>query len=205
MIQFLQTFAEHAQEHPEWVAIIDCDGGRRTSYKELDDFSGRIAAYLKSLGIKKDSLVAIALEKGMEFVAVQMAVIKCGAAFVPLSKSIGEERIQFVLKDCEPDLIFDNDHLGQTMNFEPLPMTEWADSGEHDFAFIFYTSGSTGSPKGVVEEYGAYRFILAGGANEIFRPYCVHGEKLIFANIVPSTFFRIHSDDCGYVAFGQNL
>ena len=78
--------------------------------------------------------MAIALEKGVEFVAVQMAVIKCGAAFVPLSKSMGEDCVQFVLNDCKPDLVFDNDHLELAKNFEPLPISEWADSDEHDLA-----------------------------------------------------------------------
>ena len=188
MIDFLACFLQCVKKYPERFAVEDRDGERRTTYKELDEFSGRIAAYLKSLGVKKDSLVAIALEKGMEFVAVQMAVLKCGAAFVPLSKTMGEDRFQFVLKDCGPDLIFEKDHLESAKTFDPLPFAEWANSDEHDLAMIIYTSGSTGMPKGVMEEYGAYRFMYAGTAMPVLTPYDKENDAVRFANVAPVTF-----------------
>ncbi|MBR2092358.1 MAG: non-ribosomal peptide synthetase [Fibrobacter sp.] len=188
MIDFLARFLQCVKKYPERFALEDRDGERRTTYKELDEFSGRIASYLKSLGVKKDSLVAIALEKGMEFVAVQMAVLKCGAAFIPLSKTMGEDRFQFVLKDCRPDLIFEKDSLESAKTFEPLPFAEWANSDEHDLAMIIYTSGSTGMPKGVMEEYGAYRFMYAGTAMPVLTPYDKENDAVRFANVAPVTF-----------------
>lgn len=192
MIEVLQSFLRTVQEFPGRYAVVDHDGERFITYGELDEYSGRVAAYLKSLGVQRESLVAISLEKGMEFVAVQIAVMKCGAAFVPLSDSMGKDRISLVLEDCKPAVVFDTGHWEKAMRSEPLPVEDWADPDEHDLAFIIYTSGSTGNPKGVVEEYGAYRYTMVGSA-EIIKsdpfliPYCQSGA-LTCANIAPVTF-----------------
>ena len=182
MIPFLQRFSEVAAKYPERAAAVDHDGARKTTYAQFNDYSSRVASYLKTLGFKKEEIVAIKLDKSMEYVAVELGVMKCGCAFVPLSDAMGQERIEHVLKDSGASFVFDSTHWDKAMGCKPLPEAEWADSDEHDLAFIIYTSGSTGMPKGVVEEYGAYRFMAKGTAEEVLEPYNTPDEAIRFAN-----------------------
>ena len=188
MIDFLQKFLDTVATYPERAAFVDKDGERSTSYKKLDELSGRVAAFLKNKGFQKEDLIAINLEKSMEYTAVQLGVIKAGIAFVPLSESMGQERITHVLKDSGAKLVFDAACWEKAMEAEPLSPEAWADSDEHDLAFIIYTSGSTGKPKGVVEEYGAYRFMAKGTAEEVLEPYSMKDDAIRFANVAPVTF-----------------
>lgn len=188
MIDFLARFLEHVQNYPDRIAVVDHDGERAISYKDLDEYSGRIATYLNTMGMKKEEVVAVHLDKGMEYIAVELGVMKNGCAYVPLSDSMGEERILQVLKDCKPIFVFDNVHWENAMKCVPLPVSQWANSDEHDLAFIIYTSGSTGNPKGVMEEYGAFRFTTKGTAEEVLLPYYVDNCAVGFANVAPVTF-----------------
>ena len=188
MIDFLQKFLDTVATYPERAAFVDKDGERSTSYKKLDELSGRVAAFLKNKGFQKEDLIAINLEKSMEYTAVQLGVIKAGIAFVPLSESMGQERITHVLKDSGAKLVFDAACWEKAMEAEPLSPEAWADSDEHDLALIIYTSGSTGKPKGVVEEYGAYRFTTKGTAEEVVEPYTMKDDAIRFANVAPVTF-----------------
>lgn len=188
MIDFLQKFLDTVATYPERAAFVDKDGERSTSYKKLDELSGRVAAFLKNKGFQKEDLIAINLEKSMEYTAVQLGVIKAGIAFVPLSESMGQERFSHVLKDSGAKLVFDAACWEKAMEAEPLSPEEWADSDEHDLALIIYTSGSTGKPKGVVEEYGAYRFTTKGTAEEVVEPYTMKDDAIRFANVAPVTF-----------------
>ena len=189
MIPFLQRFSEVAAKYPERAAAVDHDGARSTTYAQFNDYSSRVAAYLKALGFPKEDLVAIKLEKSMEYVAVELGVMKCGCAFVPISDAMGQERIEHVLKDSGASFVFDSTHWDKAMGCKPLPEAEWADSDEHDLAFIIYTSGSTGMPKGVVEEYGVYRFMAKGTAEEVLEPM---GKRL--------KGVRIDSGDLAYLS-----
>lgn len=188
MIDFLKNFLDAVATYPERAAVVDKDGERSTSYKKLDELSGRVAAFLKNKGFQKEDLIVINLEKSMEYTAVQLGVIKAGIAFVPLSESMGQERFSHVLKDSGAKLVFDAAAWDQAMEYEPLNPEEWANSDEHDLAFVIYTSGSTGKPKGVVEEYGAYRFMAKGTAEEVLEPYSMKDDAIRFANVAPVTF-----------------
>ena len=189
MIDFLTRFSEYVQNYPDRIAVVDHDGERSITYKELDEYSGRIATYLNTIGMKKEDIVAIHLDRGMEYIAVELGVMKAGCAYVPISDSMGEDRISLILKDCKPVFIFDRTHWVHSMKCKVLPVAQWAASDEHDLAFVIYTSGSTGNPKGVMEEYGAYRFITKGTAEEVLFPYCIDDCAVHIANVAPVTFF----------------
>ena len=188
MIQFLQRLSETAKTYPERAAVVDRDGERTTTYAALNDCSSRVASFLKARGLKKEDLVAIKLDKSMEYVAVELGVMKCGCAFVPLSDAMGKERITYVLKDSCATLVFDGAHWNAAMECKPLPESDWAESDEHDLALIIYTSGSTGKPKGVAQEYGVYRFMTTVAVEEMFAPYSMADDAMRFVNVAPVTF-----------------
>ena len=120
MISFLQRLSEVSKKYPNRLAAVDHDGARSTTYAQFNDYSSRVAFYLKKLGFHKENLVAIKLEKSMEYVVVQMGVIKCGSAFVPLSDEAGQERISHVLADSGARLVFDESLWKKAMGCSPL-------------------------------------------------------------------------------------
>ncbi len=183
MIQLMQKFYSFVQETPDKTAIVDNGGERATSYKELDDMSGRIASWLIKQGIGREDVVAIRVPRGVQFVAVRLAAMKTGTAWVGVEEMMGEDRIAYIIKDSRAALVMDEENFEKAMGEEPLPADRWADPDLHDMAFIFYTSGSTGRPKGVVQEYGIYRNIVSSTYRSIdgYMP-------LNYANIAPETF-----------------
>ncbi|MBQ4243100.1 MAG: non-ribosomal peptide synthetase, partial [Lachnospiraceae bacterium] len=183
MIQLLERFYSYVQNTPDKTAIVDNGGERATSYKELDDMSGRIASWLIKQGIGREDVVAIRVPRGVQFVAVRLAAMKTGTAWVGVEEMMGEERIAYIIKDSRAALVMDEENFEKAMGEEPLPADRWADPDLHDMAFIFYTSGSTGRPKGVVQEYGIYRNIVSSTYRSIdgYMP-------LNYANIAPETF-----------------
>ena len=95
----MKQFYSFAGKTPEKAAIVDNGGDRVTSYKELDEMSGRIAAWLIKQGIGREDVVAIRVPRGVRFVAVRLAAMKAGAAWVGVEEMMGEERISYIIKD----------------------------------------------------------------------------------------------------------
>ena len=183
MIDFLIKFKEQVNRVPDNMAIVDRGGQRKTSYRALDEESGRIASWLKKQGIGKEDIVAICVPRGLEFVAVRLAVMKVGAAWVGTEAMMGEERIAYIIKDSNAALVMDEGKYEEALKEEPLEEREWADPDEHDLAFIYYTSGSTGRPKGVLQEYGVYKYIMFSTERAVGR-----WLPLDYANVAPETF-----------------
>ncbi len=200
MISLLEQFYSFVKKIPEKAAIVDNGGERVTSYKELNDMSGRVAAWLIHQGIGREDVVAIRVPRGVRFVAVRLAAMKAGAAWVGVEEMMGEERISYIIKDSGAVLVMDDESFDEALQEEPLAVEKWADPDPHDMAFIFYTSGSTGRPKGVVQEYGIYRNILSSTYRSIdgYMP-------LNYANIAPETFIGGLYLMAGIISLGNTL
>lgn len=183
MISFLESFSGYVRRTPEHVAVVDRGGERATSYHELDELSGRIASWLMSKGIGREGLVAIRVPRGLEFIATRLGVMKIGAAWVGTEALMGEERINYIIKDSEAAMVMDDVNYSEAMREEPLQAGRWADPDAHDLAFVYYTSGSTGRPKGVAQEYGIYEYIMSSTDRAISR-----WAPLDYANVAPETF-----------------
>lgn len=183
MISFLESISGYVRRSPELTAIVDRGGERATSYYELDELSGRIASWLKSKGIGREDVVAICVPRGLEFIATRLGVMKIGAAWVGTEAMMGEERIDYIIRDSGAALVMDDDNYSEAMREEPLQAGQWADPDIHDLAFVYYTSGSTGRPKGVAQEYGIYEYIMSSTDRAISR-----WAPLDYANVAPETF-----------------
>ncbi|MBR4174405.1 MAG: AMP-binding protein [Lachnospiraceae bacterium] len=182
MIPFLKKFHDIALDN-ENAAIVDMEGRRVTSYSELDVTSGRIASYLLKLGIGLESVVVINCGRGMELIAARIGVMKVGAAFVCVEDMLGQERAEFIFKDRGASLIFDLSDFDKAIKMPALDFEKWADAKENDMAFIVYTSGSTGNPKGSVQEYGIYDLIMRGTL-----PMIEDYLPANLGNIIPESF-----------------
>ncbi len=171
-------FAAQAARTPDAVALVH--GGAELTYRELDDRSGRIAAWLRGRGIGPESRVGVCLERTPELVAALLGVLRAGAAYVPLDPAYPRERLAFVARDSAAALVLTRESLLPVLpaeGVEGVCLDRIGEGGADDLpgafpesaAYLIYTSGSTGTPKGVVIEHRAAAAFLRWAAGEFAR------------------------------------
>ncbi|MGW4551986.1 amino acid adenylation domain-containing protein, partial [Streptomyces violaceorubidus] len=154
-------FSRVAGVSPEAVAVV-C-GQVRWSFGEVEERSNRLARLLRERGAGPGGFVAVVLPRSADLVVAVLAVVKAGAAYVPVDPSYPADRIAYVLQDAGPCLVVtDRDTQpvlpestetvlideADVSGYSSDAVVEWAGLG--DPAYVIYTSGSTGRPKGVV-------------------------------------------------------
>jgi non-ribosomal peptide synthetase component F len=143
--------------------------GQLLSYEELNHKANQLAHYLKTNGVKKETIVGVALERSLEMVISLLAILKAGGAYVPLDVNNPKKRIQHILEDTKTKYV-----LTQEIFLEKLPnnygekyllldvleavLIEQPKANveliamPQSLAYVIYTSGTTGRPKGVMNE-----------------------------------------------------
>jgi len=141
-------------------------GEQCLSYAELNGRANQLAHYLMAQGVQPNDLVGICLDRNVDMVVAILAVLKAGAAYVPLDPTNPEERLRFILEDAGVALLVTEvavqdsipagsfralvlDHLRHELQTQAdgNPQTS---AGPDDRAYVIYTSGTTGKPKGVL-------------------------------------------------------
>ncbi|MFC8904635.1 amino acid adenylation domain-containing protein, partial [Micromonospora sp. NPDC057140] len=180
-------FAARVARTPDAVAVTS--GGVSWTYAELDARSNRLARYLIGAGAGPERLVAVALPRSLEMVAAVLAVLKAGAAYLPIDPAYPANRIAFMLDDAEPQLLISDRATGAALpHTAAVGMIQVDDARVGDQvaslpggavtdderiaalrlahpAYVIYTSGSTGRPKGVVVTHqglASFSAFLAG-------------------------------------------
>ncbi len=193
MRSVLEQFKHTIAEHGEWTAVVD-QNGDSTTYTQLNDISSRVATWLKERGIGREQLVAINMPRSMAYIAVELAVIKLGAAYMPLDAARPQEYVETSMRECGCTMLVTTWEYEQALACEPLPQDEWVEADPHDLAFVCYSSGSTGNPKAAAQEYGAYEPIIAAEAEDMHpfmqRPDGSYGP---INRSLPSSFIFISS------------
>ncbi|MFB9903359.1 non-ribosomal peptide synthetase [Allokutzneria oryzae] len=160
--------------------------GTTLSYVELDDRANRLANRLVELGAGPESVVALALPRSADFVVAVLAVLKSGAAYLPVDPDYPADRISYMLNDAQPTCVISDGSLAgftvplvdlSTEALESLPAEEPRVSRSLDSpAYVIYTSGSTGRPKGVVV---SHRGIASLAANQAQRYDAGPGSRVV--------------------------
>lgn len=161
----IDMFKEAAKAFPERVAVVYRDV--QISYKELDEITDRIGAYLVKKGLGAEDPVAILIPRCEYMAVASIGVLKAGCAYQPLDPTYPKDRLQFMLEDSGARvLIADESMLKLVPDFggevlltgeiEKLPAAdvELPAAKPEDLFILLYTSGSTGVPKGCMLEYG---------------------------------------------------
>jgi amino acid adenylation domain-containing protein len=172
-----------AKRTPDALAIKGPDGSM--TYRELDGLTNRIARALVELGVRSGDRVGIWLDKSVRAVAAMQAVLRLGAAYVPLDPLAPASRTRTILRDCAMQVLVSKRERAKTVLTDDIeqvaclyadgagPGLSWDDllsfsdepikgpaAGYDDLAYILYTSGSTGKPKGVcISHRNALAFI----------------------------------------------
>ena len=159
-----QLFEQQVARTPDAVAVRFED--QHLTYTQLNQRANQVAHYLRDQGMKPGSFVGVCMERSLEMVISLYAILKAGAAYVPLDPEYPSQRLTYMIEDAKPPLLLTQRHLidlldqehtqviavdtmwevlakFDTENLEPLATID-------DLAYMIYTSGSTGQPKGAM-------------------------------------------------------
>ena len=150
---FMDRFFRNVSMYPDDPAVIDVATGYNVTYRELDELSGKVYRNLSDSGIGKGDVVMISLTRGISPFIAMFGVWKAGAAFTALETDYPQEKRNYIYSDCSCKLLIDNEEFQSMMESPSKHGAEKTDL--HDLAYIVYTSGTTGNPKGVMHEYGS--------------------------------------------------
>ena len=169
--------AERAAAMPDTIAVVD--GSAHVTYGHLDEAANRLANHLVELGVGRESVVGLCVERGIDMVVALLGVLKAGAAYVPLDPDFPPGRLALMVEDSGTAVVVLHDHLGERLpaSFAGSLVRLDADGAAiaarspvapdvafdaEQLAYVLYTSGSTGRPKGVeVPHRAVVNFLLA--------------------------------------------
>ncbi|PVZ42392.1 non-ribosomal peptide synthetase [Pseudomonas sp. CC120222-01a] len=161
-----QRIEAQARLRPEALAALH--DGQPLSYGELNGRANQLARQLIGLGAGPDQRIAVVAQRGLDTLVGLLAVLKAGAAYVPIDPAHPQERLTYLLEDSTPCVVLTQSRLSARLPAHGLPQIEldrctWqAASAEapvvahlaaNHLVYVIYTSGSTGLPKGVMVEH----------------------------------------------------
>ena len=154
------------EKTPDAIAVKFAD--KHLTYSELNSRANQLANYLQTCGVQPNVLVAICVERSLEMVVGLLGIIKAGGAYVPIDPEYPQERIAYMLGDCQAAVLLTQrslvDHL-PTSSQKVCLDTDWETISQQsignpnssvkplDLAYVIYTSGSTGKPKGAMNTH----------------------------------------------------
>ena len=158
-----QLIEEQVLKSKDKTAVIFKDN--KFSYKELNEKANQLAFYLRSMGVKQNSIVGILIDRSIEMVICMLGILKAGGAYLPIDPTYPRERINYIIDDSSVNIILTKEHLKYLIDKDINVINVDLSSSDiynsyakdnlpvintsSDLAYLIYTSGSTGKPKGV--------------------------------------------------------
>jgi amino acid adenylation domain-containing protein len=190
-------FERQVEQTPEAVALVF--ENQKTSYRKLNANANQIARYLQSIGIQPEDRIAVYLDRSPEMIVALLGILKCGGVYVALDPACPAERLAFILQATRSRAIITQESLKNNLPGRPAistlcigrnwPAVEQLDSSylnlqlsADNLAYIAYTSGSTGIPKGVAVSHRAVIRLVRG------NNYARLGPQETFLQFAPAAF-----------------
>jgi amino acid adenylation domain-containing protein len=193
-----ELFEQMAELIPSSIALVFRE--QEYTYRELEQRSNQLAHLLIENGVVQSSLVAILQERGPDQIISMLAILKAGAAYLPLDINFPSSRLQQMLEDSESNLVLTHsntletyqnistggkalvlDTLHSTLQKQPV-LSPGLPNSLDDSAYVMYTSGSTGRPKGVdIPHRGIVRLVYG------VEPFPLNKET-VFLHMAASSF-----------------
>ncbi|HEV7588936.1 MAG TPA: amino acid adenylation domain-containing protein, partial [Longimicrobium sp.] len=190
-------FSAVARRTPDAPALV-AEGGVRVRYGELEARANRLARVLRRRGVGPETRVGVCVERGVEQVTALLAILKAGGAYVPLDPAYPPERLAYLARDSAVRLVLAQPELADRVprgaaEVVPLgaalaeaagedPGELESGAGPESLAYVLYTSGSTGQPKGVMAPHRAVVRLVRGSAFLDFSP------EQVFLGFAPVAF-----------------
>jgi acyl-coenzyme A synthetase/AMP-(fatty) acid ligase len=152
---FMEKFIENVK-NDNGEPILFYGDNEGLTYSKINELSGKVLTFLRSGNIGKEDFVLVNLPRGVEPIICMIGVWKAGAAFVVVEENnCAPEREQFIREDCKCKAEIGIKEWEEILKADPSD--DIASPDEHDVAYATYTSGTTGKPKGILQEYGSIR------------------------------------------------
>jgi amino acid adenylation domain-containing protein len=191
-----ELFETEAKRRPDAMAVVF--GAQHISYAELNRRANRLGHYLQTRGVHPDMPIGLCLERSVELIVALLGILKAGGAYVALDPTYRRERLALMLENADVPLLLTEKGLrhvlppykGAFVFLEEERAEIQGESAENfssgagidHLAYISYTSGSTGVPKGVaIPHRGVIRLVKSGGFAEM-------GEDEVFLQMAPVGF-----------------
>ncbi|WP_431045573.1 amino acid adenylation domain-containing protein [Streptomyces sp. P1-3] len=211
-------FEERVRRSPDAPAV-EC-GGRRVTYRQLDAMANRQAHRLRGLGVGPEVPVPVCLERGVGLVVALLGVLKAGGAYVPLDPGTPKERLRVVVEQVGGSVLVGDSSCAAWVPHGVVPIA--VDEGEEGLeswagrpagtsspmavperaaAYVVFTSGSTGAPKGVVVEHRSivgYVRRVAGAYQGLARGALLH-SSVAFDLPLTGLFGALEAGGCVHV------
>ncbi|GAB3327484.1 hypothetical protein GCM10027299_28160 [Larkinella ripae] len=181
-------------ESADKVALLA--GGRELNYRELDETANQLSHYLIRQGVKPGDLVGVALDRSPELILMLLAIMKAGAAYLPIDPTFPPQRIEFMLTDSAAQVLVTSKTVQGKPPVQVTPLlvedalVESTSLGKYaptlsvtgdDLVYVLYTSGSTGQPKGVLIEHHNLVNLLT---SMVHQPGITNADRLLAVTTV---------------------
>ena len=212
------VFESVVRREPKHVAVISRRG--ILTYNDLNVQANRLAHHLWSIGVEPETVVAVSLERGIGYIVAMFAIWKAGAAYLPLDVAMPHERMKYMISQADAHCLITTTDVARKKSFQEFPAATIflddvaflkklrsnpstnpeATAGSNNLAYIFYTSGTSGKPKGVSITHGSI-INMADDVRQsqeitptdrvlLFSPFCfdasirdIHGALLLGATL----------------------
>lgn len=183
-----ELFTDQVQRTPNAIAVIGDD--ETLSYHDLNERANKLARFLRDNGVSTGEYVPIVMPRSLRMLVAQLAVLKCGAAYVPVDPSLPPERQAFMIRDCNSGHVVADDEPCEGLAVDSV---QWINctrlsarigemvpedmrlalTSDHP-AYVMFTSGSTGTPKGVIVPHRAIsRLVINNGYARLEPSDCI--------------------------------
>jgi amino acid adenylation domain-containing protein len=193
-----RVFEQQVERTPQAIALIGETAS--LSYFELNEKANQLAHFLKNSGVKQGDRVAVSLHRSLEVIVGLLAILKAGAAYVPVDPAYPASRLSFLIEDSQARVLLTQrsieselpklavnlivlDHDWPAIALEsPKNLEAEATHNPDQLAYVMYTSGSTGNPKGVLVPHRAVLRLVKNNSFASFSP------DEVFLQLAPISF-----------------